>query len=168
MSIIITITVLIFTQVPLTQKRFERELVWIENTDKMTNSNEIKRLGAGRMWLWNDARKHYLKMDVVSKIIGSGGSFGSHNQYIAWLLRNGVIGLTVWLFFLYKMGYFLWFKSKENRADLTLTFVFVMFWVVTGIMNVFMQPWDNTTFSYFFWASVGLVVLESKTGGGDS
>ncbi|MBL7996235.1 hypothetical protein JNM05_12770 [bacterium] len=164
----IAAAILIFTLVPLTQKRFERELLWMEKTDKTTNLNEIKRLGSGRIWLWNDARRHYMELDKLSMAIGSGGSFGSHNQYIAWLLRNGILGLTVWLVFLYKIGLFLRVKLKENKSVLIIIFVFVLFFVVTGIMNVFMQPWDNTTFSYFFWSSLGLVALQSKTGGGES
>lgn len=156
MLTIILIAIVIFTLIPLTQKRFERELSWIENGTDLTNYKEIEKLGTGRIWLWNDARKHFLKLDMISKAIGSGGSYGSHNQYIAWLLRNGIIGLTVWLFFLYKTGNLLWIKAKEERTERFIPFIFVLFCAVIGIMNVFMQPWDNITFSYFFWGAIGL------------
>lgn len=121
------IAIIIFTLIPLTQKRFERELSWIENGTDLTNYKEIEKLGTGRIWLWNDARKHFLKLDMISKTIGSGGSYGSHNQYIAWLLRNGIIGLTVWLFFLYKTGNLLWIKAKEERTERFIPFILCCF-----------------------------------------
>lgn len=157
----VAIALLILTLIPLTQKRFERELSWIENGESMPHRKELEKLGTGRIWLWDDARKHYLKLDIVSEILGSGGSFGSHNQYIAWLLRNGIIGLTVWLLFLYKVGKFTWLRIQEEKNNRISVFVFVLFWIVTCMMNVFMQPWDNITFSYFFWGSIGLFLFQN-------
>ena len=159
---VIIIAVSVFTLIPLTQKRFERELTWIDRGEILSNPTEIQKLGTGRIWLWNDARKHFLKLDIISKLIGSGGSFGSHNQYIAWLLRNGILGLAVWLFFLYKMGAFLWLKFKEDSGEPTAGFVFVLFFIVIGVTNIFMQPWDNTTFAYFFWSLIGIYLFQES------
>lgn len=162
LTAVVLTSVIIFATIPLTQKRFENELNWIENNHAGSNYDDIEKLGTGRIWLWNDAKKHYFKLDWISKIIGSGGSFGSHNQYIAWLLRNGIIGLAVWLLFLYKLGYFLTNKFRRDPKDTAGLFASVLFFVVTGISNLFMQPWDNMTFTYFFWGTIGFTIFQNN------
>ncbi len=146
--------------VPMTAKRFEHELVFFSNYQFLTeHPDELKKLGGGRVWLWDDARKHYLRLDPVSKLVGSGGSYGSHNQYIAWLLKNGLIGFIFFLFFLYKV--ILQLKPRpENDVfrEPWIHFSLALFAVTVFLINLFSQPWDNTTFSIFFWSSIGIAV----------
>lgn len=161
LSVVLIVAALVIMIVPTTQKRFEREMHVFGSSGQTTQQGELEKIGAGRLWLWNDAKKHFIKLDGISKIIGSGGSYGSHNQYIAWLLRNGIIGLAVWIFFLYNILILLWHESRgpEGRTPLFF-FVFVLICTVVGVTNMASQPWDNITFVYFFWSIVGMQLPE--------
>jgi hypothetical protein len=163
MSLVAITAVIIIAAVPLTLKRFEREIFMLNNPEQVTRQNELQKIGSGRIWLWNDARKHYLDLDLISKLIGSGGAFGSHNQYIAWLLRTGLLGLVMWSLFLYYVGIFLWrgYKNQIPENRILAVFSFVLFCTITGLTNMATQPWDNVTFTYFFW---GLMALQIQAG----
>ena len=159
MITVLTIAAVIIFMAPLTMKRFEREIFFFKNPEQISEQSGIHKIGAGRLWLWNDAGKHFLNLDIVSKIIGSGGSFGSHNQYIAWLLRNGIIGLAVWLFFLYTIFILVLrhIKSKMITGPFPALTI-ILFCTITFVTNMATQPWDNLTFVYLFWSIIGLYV----------
>ncbi len=148
---------------PTTQKRFEREISFLKDPRQYERMDEFQKIGSGRLWLWNDARKHFLKLDVVSMIIGSGRSFGSHNQYIAWILRNGIIGLLVWTFFLYNIALLLWSSYRDGlpQEKPERQFSLLLFMITIVFINMAAQPWDNMTYSCFFWTVIGIFLNRS-------
>ena len=155
------IIIFLFTCIPLTKKRFEREIQFINNSSYTIDTNGAEKLGTGRIWIWNDARKHYLNLDWASKIIGSGGSYSSHNQYIAWLLRNGILGVIAWAFF-----FFLILKTMiKNLIVLNfhryMLFSVILLFVTLLLSNMVMQPWDNISFSSFFGIVVGMGIHQN-------
>jgi O-antigen ligase len=116
--------------------------------------------GTGRIGLWKIATDHYYRLDVVSKMIGSGGSYGSHNQYIAFLLKNGLIGLILLILFLYMI----YRRIKQtnnlihNIKSPYYALILSMFISVTFLTNQFIQIWDHVSFDYFFWGLCGMII----------
>ena len=142
---------------PVIWERFNKETKYLTNkfvTDKPTI--DVTKLGSGRIWLWNDAIRHYTKLDLVSQLIGSGGYYGSHNQYIAWLLRNGILGLFMWLLFLYLMYRKILTMNKPSRSLATALFL-----CICCVANMFSQPWDNFNISFIFWFLIGFNIIVS-------
>lgn len=141
--------VLIFN--PIMLSRFNKEFTYVFSTQvNKERPLSFNQLGSGRIWLWKDALAHYSKLDPVSKAIGSGGYFGSHNQYIAWLLRNGAIGLLIWLYFLFLIARFCVNKKFHQ------SFIFALFFMITLVTNMFSHPWDNFNISFIFWLLIGV------------
>lgn len=155
--VILIIIILFFILNPVVHKRFEREINYISN--KNLNNLNIKMTGTGRVGLWQQAYDHYIKLDFVSNIIGTGGSYGSHNQYILWILRNGLVGLIFYLIFLYNI-FFLLCKNLKNQfySSTDTYFIFSLFFILISITSLFIQIWDNISFNYYFWGLLGITI----------
>jgi glycosyltransferase involved in cell wall biosynthesis len=140
--------------VPSIAKRFDKEITFLRSpTQWFSDEHAMGKLGTGRIWLWNDARRHFGELDVVSKIAGSGGSYGSHNQYISWLLRNGIVGLLLYGFLLARLFNTAWKGRERSIAGdrSTANVILVLALCVCCVANLFLQPWDNMTFSLIWW-----------------
>lgn len=149
-TVVIGLSIVFF--LPMTVKRFEKELTFIQQPAKTENQDsELDKLGTGRIWLWKDAFGHFGKLDWISRIIGSGGSYGSHNQYIAVLLKNGMVGLSVFLSLLFRIG-----MVYQRQLSPIGLFGWSLFLTVTWLASLFLQPWDNQTFSVAFLAILGI------------
>lgn len=147
--------VLLISMVPATAKRFEREINLLKDpVSVFENAREFNKLGTGRMWLWRDAFDHFSRLDPVSKIVGSGGSYGSHNIWIQRLLRNGLLGLVVYSVFLAIVIGHLVRAFKSDRSEFN-AFALSLALGVICVAGMFVQIWDHWTFSIFFWMMVG-------------
>ncbi len=151
--------------VPSIAKRFEKEITFLRSpTQWSSDERAMGKLGTGRIWLWNDARRHFGELDVVSKIAGSGGSYGSHNQYISWLLRNGIVGLVLYGFLLARLFHAAWKGRGRSVAGdrSTPNVLLALALCVCCVANLFLQPWDNMTFSLVWWLFVAFLVERSS------
>jgi len=133
------------------QKRFEREFNYIISVNQQ--SIKYETLGTGRIGLWLKAAQHFTALDVISQIIGTGGSYGSHNQYINWLLKNGILGFIFHLLFLTTVSISLFHRFNNKLIHLNLA----LFLSVIFISNLFMQIWDNITFNIYFWGTTSII-----------
>lgn len=106
-------------------QRFSREIRFLSNLD-MIFSDPVELMlvhgtdmGSGRVWLWVDALKHFFRFDGWSQWIGLGMNFDPHNSFIAVLLRNGVLGLSVFaaLVFQFMKSVFIRHADFENVTD---------------------------------------------------
>lgn len=150
---ILIVVLSVISVLPLTYKRFENELAVLNfTTFPSVPIQQIKKLGAGRIGLWNVAIEHYSNLDFVSKVIGSGGQYGSHNQFIAWVLRNGLVGLVFFTGILYKI--FALVKNQRSTSEKNL--ILSLFITVALIINCFSQPLDNVTFGIFLCGLIGV------------
>lgn len=143
---------------PSIQKRFHQEILYLKNNN--SESIKVEKTGTGRIGLWKVATDHYKHLDIVSKIIGTGGAYGSHNQFIAFLLKNGLIGLL--LFFL--LIYLIYRKliRTKNMANIS-EYALVMGLFVSSVLitNQFIQLWDHITYNYFFWGITGMLICNT-------
>lgn len=141
---------------PVLQDRFARELGFIAGSSTW---HEIDKLAAGRVGLWQIAADHYVRLDWISKLIGSGGSYGSHNQYIAWTLRQGILGLTVylgWLAFIIR-----YLKDPVMRSGVV---VWCLSLAIIFVANNFSQSWENPTVAMVYGLFLGIGLRESSGG----
>lgn len=159
---------LIIGLLPLTQKRFERELAFLKYPGgTLKDTVEVDKLGTGRVWLWKDALSHFEKLDPVSKMIGSGGAYGSHNQYIQWLLRNGLLGMGLYLLMTIQLVRIsIQVHRSPGRRRVITSFNLAIALTIVCVTSQFLQVWDHVTFSALFWTMVGLSVgrLENLSG----
>lgn len=147
---------------PMTARRFEKEWHFIQSPAKTeSQQTEFDKLGTGRIWLWKDAFRHFGKLDWISRIVGSGGSYGSHNQYIAILLKNGIVGLSVFLHLLFRMG-----TGYPRQSSPSGYFGWSLFLTITLLTSMFLQPWDSQTFSAAFLAIIGINLRPLDDGAG--
>lgn len=151
--LLLLIIVTVSATLPSIQKRFRQEISYLkqDNTEFLT----IEMTGTGRIGLWKIAADHYQRLDIVSKIIGTGGAYGSHNQFIAFLLKNGLIGLILFfllIFLIYRK--LIRTKNMMNISEYAL--VLGIFVSSVFIANQFIQLWDHITYDYFFWGMTGM------------
>jgi hypothetical protein len=161
--LIVLASLLVLTAVlfPRSIERFQKEIDYIlGHYDHQFEEGFSGSLGAGRVWLWNSAYNHYLSFDPVSKIIGQGSYFGSHNQYIAILLRNGIIGVIIFVGFISKIYRELQrrFRQKEKNENRLIIFSSALYILVMGVTQMFSQPLDNASFSIVFWFIIGYAI----------
>jgi hypothetical protein len=139
---------------PLLQVRFARELGLIGG-----NMHEMDKLAAGRVGLWQIAADHYIRLDWISKIIGSGGSYGSHNQYIAWTLRQGLLGIILYLGWLTYI-----IRHLKGRSVRSSVFVGCMSMAFILVANNFSQSWENPSVAMIYGILLGISLRESSGG----
>ncbi len=148
-AILVGVALLVTTLAsPFAMLRFDKEVLLFQSSWQSGFTEHVEKLGSGRIYLWKTAWWHFQDLDWISKIVGSGGSYGSHNQYINWILRNGVLGVTAFAYFLYNLLNTLRLKSG-CRKELILCLC------VLFVINIVAQPWDHLGFSIFFWGTLG-------------
>lgn len=150
LSIATLVIVVICT--PLLQNRFARELGLIGG-----NIHEMDKLAAGRVGLWQIAADHYIRLDWISKLIGSGGSYGSHNQYIAWILRQGLLGIILYLGWLTYI-----IRHLKGRTVRSSVYVWCMSLAIIAIANNFSQSWENSSVAMVYGLLLGIGLRESS------
>lgn len=160
--VVMLILFLIVFSVPQIPKRFMHEVNYLSN--KNTEYLTLEMTGSGRMGLWKQAVDHFVRLDWISKIIGSGGAYGSHNQYIAFLLKNGLMGLILFLSLLFFILRLLFRQCKElsDRKDsLHYCWGLALFLSISVIGNQFIQLWDHVSFTYYFWGLSALLLFRA-------
>jgi hypothetical protein len=116
-------------------------------------------LGMGRVSRWRRLRNLYLYFyGPYQWLFGAGGNFGAHNQYIAYLLQIGLVGLSVFLVIIFRFARRLLYlhrryKKPELFMGFTLLMVFV-FYATTG------QPFDYTTLLWYLMIFLSLINID--------
>ena len=77
------------------QERFTNEIVVFVDGDY--SQHAIRSLGTGRMTTWINTLNFYSEQSIFHQLIGMGRDFGAHNQYIAYLMLFGFLGLSNFL-----------------------------------------------------------------------
>lgn len=120
-----------------------------------------------RLILWQDA----LEMFTENPLFGSGfdtygylGRVGrfrdTHNYYLKVLVETGVLGLTIFLWLLWKffrLGYSV-FKSAEDPFLASLGLGFAAMVVCAFILNLFGDRWTYQQVDGYFWIVLGCVL----------
>ncbi len=134
----------------------------IEFLSEGTFSMELARpMGSGRVGHWERVLTYYSQdFDLFQKLFGNARSFGAHNQYIAYLMQVGLIGLTLFfaiLFRFYGRLFFLYRQSK--RPEIYMGIVFLTVFVVCGLTG---HPFYYTTMLWYLMILLSFINVHAR------
>lgn len=137
----------------------EREFVE-EGINKGEFTIEAARpIGEGRVAHWERLLMYYDKdYNVLEKLFGTSRTFAAHNQYIAFLMQVGLIGLTVFvmiLFRFYKELIQLYSKYKKPEVYMAITHLTVF--VIYGLTG---HPFYYTTLLWYLMILLSLLNMD--------
>ncbi|MFC2141356.1 O-antigen ligase family protein [Acidobacteriota bacterium] len=105
-------------------------------------------LGTGRVAFWERVLTHYANnFNLFQKLFGSSANYGAHNQYIAYLMQVGILGLFVFLiivvrFFLKLVFLFRKYKKPDIFAALMVLVIFLAVGVIGHTFSYTTLLWD--------------------------
>jgi hypothetical protein len=136
------------------QTRFAPEIEFVSLGNR--NIDGALSLGSGRIARWQRLINIFIQEYSLSqKLFGSSYNFGAHNQYIAYLMQIGMLGLLIFSLIIarfYKKLFFMFNKYKypEYFAGISLVSVYVVYGL-TG------HPFDYTTLLWYLMFLLSLL-----------
>lgn len=133
--------------------RFETEINFI---DSGGDADVAKSMGTGRINRWETLIHMYFEeMDIGRQLIGTSRNWMAHNQYLAYLLQVGAIGLFVFLaiiirFIVRLSNIYLRTGNPSIFAALTLLLMYATY-AFTG------HPFDYTTLLWYLMILLSMV-----------
>ena len=142
-----------FSLIPGMSTRFETEQNFVESD---YDQDVALSMGTGRVGRWENLMDmFYNKFDLQTQLIGASRNFAAHNQYLAYLLQVGIIGLTVFIiivlrFYSKLIGIYAHNHNPEIFAGLTLLTMYSMY-------NIFGHAFDTTTLLWYLMILLSLL-----------
>ncbi len=133
--------------------RFETEINYV---DSGGDADAAKAMGTGRVNRWENLLNMYFKeFSLFKQLLGTSKNFIAHNQFLAYLLQVGAIGLTVFLMFITRFLVRLISIYQNTRnpsifAALTFLVMFLIY-AFTG------HPFDYTTLLWYLMILLAMV-----------
>lgn len=133
--------------------RFETEIDYI---DSGGDADVAKSMGTGRVNRWEHLINMYFQeYKPYQQFLGSSRNFIAHNQYLAYLLQVGAIGLTVFLMFIIRFiarlsNIYHRTRNPSIFAALSLLIMYVTY-AFTG------HPFDYTTLLWYLMILLSMV-----------
>lgn len=117
---------------------------------------QARHVGEGRIALWERLLIYYSEdYDLPEKLFGNMHSFGAHNQYIAYLMQLGLVGLTVFLIILVRFYRQLIHLYREFRQpDIYMALVLLTLFVLAGLTG---HPFYYTTILWYLMILLSIV-----------
>jgi len=147
----------IYTKSEDIQARIAPELEFL-NADGRS-MEQARHIGEGRIAVWERLLIHYSQdYDLFEKLFGNYRGSGAHNQYIAYLMEVGLMGLTFFLIMLlrfYKRLIFLF--RKYGQPDTYMAIVLLTLFTVCGLSG---HPFGYTTILWYLMILLSLVNVD--------
>ena len=127
------------------------------------------------IWNWSLFVKEWKNKPILGYGLDTTGDLISplkneaHNDYLRFLVETGLIGLALYLIFLYILGFELWKLYIRARSDIDfsylalVTFSIYVAWIVGSFADNYITA---TVFQYYFWGLIGTLMSrkdEDKT-----
>ena len=137
-SLFIFILIMIVIGIWGTTRRYSVEIESrLEDIYYIKDPAMIRKTGSGRFGIWGDNIYAFVRAPILTKLLGRGmkgseaiaGRHGAHNDFLSVLSNNGLIGLLMYLWFLFtlfKTGRSL---SKTAKSNYYKNIAFI-FWIV--------------------------------------
>lgn len=152
--LILIIGVFSYTNIEDVQKRISPEIEFI-SSEKFSVENALS-LGTGRVSRWKRLLEFYgREFTIFQQVFGYANNFGAHNQYIAYLMQVGLLGLTIFLFIIYKFYkrlFYLYQRHKKPELFMAITLLTVL--CVYGLTG---HPFEYTTQLWYLMILLSLV-----------
>lgn len=150
----------IYTTSEDVQKRMAAE---VEFLSEGTFSMELARpMGTGRVAHWERVLTYYSQdFGLFQKLFGSSRNFGAHNQYIAYLMQSGLVGLAVFVIILlrfYRQLIYLHKRYKQSEIYMALTLLSIV-----SVTGMFGHPFRMTTLIWYLMILLSMINVTNKT-----
>lgn len=123
---------------------------------------EARHMGSGRVAHWESVLTYYSEdYDIPQKLFGNSRSFGAHNQYIAYLMQVGFVGLTVFVIILlrfHKRLIYLYKRYKQPEIYMALTLL-----VIFSVTALFGHSFAWTTLLWYLMILLSTINLSNET-----
>jgi hypothetical protein len=151
-----TVHFLYTTQEPI-HRRFETEVNYFFMRDSKIG---VTQLGGGRVFSWSELIDIFNNdYNFYEKIFGR-RSYGAHNEYMAFLMQFGIIGLTFYILLIllfFKSVFYFYNKIPKgdylNRTLGILSIVILFIWVTSAISGSFI------IYTTFLWSLFTILAL---------
>lgn len=141
------------------------------------NPTVYRRVGSGRFGIWTDNINAFARAPIFTKMIGRGmggsasitGGFDGHNDFIDILSNNGLIGLFVYLWFLFtffKTGRLL-NKTASSAFHRDIAFLFWIVFISWLARAVFTGTVFNPNGMWYIAAAFGITCVASRIQDGE-
>jgi len=109
---------------------------------------QARSMGTGRVAYWEAVLVQYIEdYDLFQKLIGNSRTFGAHNQYLAYLMQVGLVGLAVFLIMLLRFYRQLILLFREFRQpEIYMALVLLTLFAVYGLTG---HPFEYTTLLWY-------------------
>jgi O-antigen ligase len=115
-----------------------------------------RRVLAGRGFIWEQCWERWKKQGLEHKILGTGTSPGTHNEFLRILFSAGLLGLLINIIVLAGVGLMLLklIHVRRSAVDIIALMVFQM-WLIdcTGL-----HPGLYPTYQWLVWGTIGLAI----------
>lgn len=132
---------------------FSKEVI---ATGEGADGRAEKRTLAGRWYIWGQYWEGYVRSSIIEQLFGNGRSIPAHNDFLARLITNGLIGLVIYCILLWSTGAALVRNYLRDRSPLNVMglMLFAM-WLIDAIGLV---PSMYTSYQWFVWGLIGLAL----------
>jgi len=148
----------IYTTSDEVQKRLAPEIAFLRADNY---SMELARsMGTGRVATWETVLTYYIDdFDLFERLFGSASTFGTHNQYISYLMQLGAVGLTAFLIILLRFyGRLIYLYGKYKQPDVYMCIVLLTIFVVQGLTGA---PFYYTTLLWYLMILLSVINIYS-------
>ena len=110
--------------------------------------NAARPIGSGRVYHWEQVLSYYYRRyNTFEKLMGTFQTFSAHNQYIAYLMQLGIIGLTVFIAILARFyGKLISLYRIYRKPELYMAIIVLTVFIVYGMTG---HPFYYTTLLWY-------------------
>jgi hypothetical protein len=118
-------------------------------------------IGSGRVGYWERLITIYKnRFTTYQKLFGSARTYGAHNQYLAYLMQVGIVGLGVFLIILSRFYWRLYCLYKRYRKpELYMSMVVLTIFSVYGMTG---HPFEYTTLLWYLMLLLSLINMDYR------
>lgn len=118
------------------------------------------RIGGGRVFTFLQLLNLYAtEFNGFQMAFGSARWFGAHNQYLAFLLQLGLVGLVVFMVMLWRFYWRLWTLYSQYKHP--ATFMAIVMLTMFAVASLAGTPFYYTTFLWYLMLLVGMINVTS-------
>jgi O-antigen ligase len=146
-----------FTNISEVNQRFETEANFIEQGDE----ESAKSIGTGRVNRWENLFEQFTKdYDLPSKLLGTSHDYAAHNQYLAYLMQIGLLGLSAFILFLFRFLFKTWsLYKKTNDPQIFAGFTICAMYTAYAFTG---HPFNYTTLLWYLMIMLGIINVYAK------
>lgn len=119
---------------------------------------DSRRILAGRGYIWEAKWDDWTTLDPELKLIGTGRSPSTHNEFLRILFAGGVVGLLINVVVLAGVGYLLLRLTYSHRSPLNV--IALMLFTMWLIDCVGVHPGLYPAYQWFVWGIIALAACQ--------